>query len=345
MSQPSVAEQAAAYIGRDHAMSHHLIDNDLPCYVIDRLEAGSPRAGGGVHQYLFHLACELKPYRAPEQISKLLRHAVRDRGRFVPDREIDQAIRHSVLPSEGAGGNGEPRNRPKASACNFARIEAIAANGCRLADLREKSPFRLNDGALDAEGYLDLLFPGNPLLCCAWFWTDSKTRPREAWRGEAGELQFIVPSPMCALTGRTKDGKESAHTLENTGPRRYAVVELDLVAGDGRPETAMLERLRARSGLAVTDVCAAVLWHLAQFAPLCLVVWSGGKSLHGWFRCLGDDEKDIAEFLDLGIALGGCSSTKCRSQFVRLPEGTRRLKDGTTARQSVCYFNPTLLPS
>ena len=32
---------------------------------------------------------------------------------------------------------------------------------------------------------------------------------------------------MTSRTGRTQDGKESEHSLENTGPRRFLVIEQD----------------------------------------------------------------------------------------------------------------------
>ena len=37
----------------------------------------------------------------------------------------------------------------------------------------------------------------------------------------------LVPSPMIARTGLTQEGKESEHTMRNTGPRRFLVVEFD----------------------------------------------------------------------------------------------------------------------
>ncbi len=82
-------------------------------------------------------------------------------------------------------------------------------------------------------------------------------------------MQFIVPSPMMARTGLTQEGHESEHSLENTGPRRFLIIEQD-------------------SGPA--DEQAAVLLHLAQLAPLALAVHSGSKSIHGWF--LADDEPE-----------------------------------------------------
>ena len=40
-------------------------------------------------------------------------------------------------------------------------------------------------------------------------------------------MPLIVPSPMTAPMGRKKSGGLSAHTLDNTGPRKFLVVEFD----------------------------------------------------------------------------------------------------------------------
>ena len=81
------------------------------------------------------------------------------------------------------------------------------------------------------------------------------------WRDELAKRALIVPSPMSALTGRTKEGKESAHCLENTGPRRFLVVEQDpRLPADATED----EKQQA------ADEQAAVLMHLAERVPLAL---------------------------------------------------------------------------
>jgi hypothetical protein len=104
------------------------------------------------------------------------------------------------------------------------------------------------------------------------------------------------------------------------------------------------------------DQQAALLWHLAQFAPsLALVVYSGSKSAHGWFFCEGQPEDKIQRFFDYAVSLGADSRTWSRCQFVRMPDGKR--SDGKTSdalkiaavnnvpggRQAVLYFNPEVI--
>jgi hypothetical protein len=123
---------------------------------------------------------------------------------------------------------------------------------------------------------------------------------------------------MSAPTGKTKDGRTSAHALDNTGPRRFLVVEQD-------------------NGTA--DEQAGVLFHLASKAPLALAVHSGSKSIHGWFYCHGQPEERLRAFMRHAVEIGADHATWTRSQFVRMPDGTR----DNGKRQSFCFFNPEVV--
>jgi hypothetical protein len=120
---------------------------------------------------------------------------------------------------------------------------------------------------------------------------------------------------MTARFGLTQEGKESAHALSNTGRRWYLVIEQDR---------------------GTVDKQAAVLYHLAQQAPLALAVHSGSKSLHGWFYCLGQTEERLRIFMRDAVSLGADIATWTRSQFVRMPGGRR--EDGE--HQVVYFFYP-----
>jgi hypothetical protein len=148
---------------------------------------------------------------------------------------------------------------------------------------------------------------------------------------------------MSRLTGKTKDGRESAHTLDNTGVRRFLVVEFDFQPEKekrrGGSQATLFAQLEARGGT-THDLCAALLMDLAERAPLALVVHSGGKSLHGWFYCEGIPENRLEGFMQHAVELGGDSRTWLRSQFVRMPDGLR----SGGQRQVAYYFNPGVLP-
>jgi hypothetical protein len=177
---------------------------------------------------------------------------------------------------------------------------------------------RVEDNELYTEEIIDALFPGDPLLCVGRSNSEFATRSRSEWRGKLATLQLIVPSPMTARIGHTQDGKESAHTLETTGPRRLLVVEQDCGTADEQ---------------------AAVLLHLAERAPLAIAVHSGSKSIHGWFYCAGEVEEKLRRFMHYAVSLGADRATWTRSQFVRIPDGMR--ENGN--RQTVYFLNPGVL--
>jgi hypothetical protein len=287
---------------------------NLPDWLRD-LIASPPRAGEGVHGWLFRLARQLHAHFPAGEIVRLLETQVANCGRHVPRAEIVAAVQNALACAWQASGRAAPAQTvSKWPAVNQEQREAILRDGPGLADLWELSPVRLEDNDQHSEAIIDRLFPGNPLLCCGKSNSEFDTRLREDWRGQLASLQLIVPSPMNAITGLTKDGRESKHALNNTGARRFLVCEFDT----GTP-----------------DDHAALLLHLATFGPLVLAVHSGNKSLHGWFYCTGQSEDRLYRFMRYSIALGADHATWTRSQFVRMPDGTR----DSGKRQTVFYLN------
>jgi hypothetical protein len=167
---------------------------------------------------------------------------------------------------------------------------------------------------------LERLFPGNPLIWAAHSIAPERadTRHLNEWLPVAPLLQFVVPSPMISrdipAAGRSRRCKE------NTGERRFLIIEQDIGSFDDQ---------------------SAVLLYLARFAPLALVVHSGGKSLHGWFYVAHRSEEQRKDFMRLAVTVGADRATWCKRQPVRMPEGTR--SGGITQR--VLLFNPETLES
>jgi hypothetical protein len=220
---------------------------------------------------------------------------------------------------------------------DFELIEIIADAGASLVDLWEASPVRLDSNEPNSEEIISLLFPRNPLLCCGWTRHRFDTRPRNRWY-KLNDLQFIVPNPMTAPRGRTRDQKTSAHTLSNTGLRRFLVVEFDFDASGSAKEERLFAKLN-RQARDVRDLSAALLLHLAEKAPLALAVYSAGKSLHGWFYCGGVADERVCGFFEYALRLGADSANWSRSQFVRMPDGLR----DNGRRQTVYFFNPAVV--
>ena len=279
--------------------------------------APCPPAGSGVHTWLLSRANQCRwSGMTPDAAARLLRDGSVNCGRPVHAREIREAIckayaepgiparllPHWLRPST-------PR-WPERNAAQIARIVQSAG----LADLRAASSIQIEPDTPDAEGIVDQLFPGNPLVCVGRSSREFDTKPRDEWRGQLSNMQLLVPSPMTARTGLTKEGKVSAHALASTGQRRFLVVEFDTGSADAH---------------------AALLLHLAGFAPLVCAVHSGGKSLHGWFFVAGQPEDRVAAFFRYAVGIGADPALWTRSQFCRMPNGLR----DNGRRQTVHFLN------
>jgi hypothetical protein len=298
----------------------------LPQFVRDLLASPPPRSGG-LNLWLYRVARVLHPYRDSNEIINLLRAATA--GEPIKHGEIERAVerRKATAWKPGQPG-GSTRPTPAWPPVNVEQYQAIIRDKGGLVDLWEVSPVRFEDNTAHTEALIDALFPGNPLLCCGENNSEFNTCSREEWRGKLAALQLIVPNPMTARTGRTQEGKQSAHALETTGPRRFLVIEQD-------------------GG--TIDEQAAVLLHLMSRAPLALAVHSGDKSIHGWFYCVGQSEQKLRSFMHYAVALGADHAMWTRSQFARMPDGLRKggiREDGTREedkRQVVYYFNPEVI--
>jgi hypothetical protein len=294
-------------------------NDSLPRFVSDIL-ASPPAHGEGVHKWMFKTARYLHAFRTSEEIDEILRATLHGCGRRIPEREIRAAVidAHAVAWVPGEKQSVIYQSTwPKFSKEKYTLVTSDC-DAPTAADLWESSPVRYVEDKSYTESIIDYLFPHNPYLCCGYSSTVFESMRRYSWRGELEKQQFIVPTPCIAGTGLTKDGKVSAHCLDNTGPREYLVIEQD--AGN-------------------EDQQVAVIVHLSKFLPLCMVLSSGGKSLHAWFNCKGKDDHpngQLMDFMRTAVALGADDATWTKSQFVRMPDGLRE----NGKRQSVFFFNP-----
>jgi hypothetical protein len=288
--------------------------DQLPEFLQEMLRA-CPHTGEGVHTWLFKCARQLHAHMPAVEIINLLERMSASCGRPVPRREIVSAVRDSLECAWQPGNQSQSiQPSPRWPVVNQEQREAVIASRFGLVNLWELSNPRIDDCAAHTEWIIDTLFPGNPLLCCGKSNSEFDTKPREDWRGELSTLQFIVPSPMSVIIGRTKDGRHSKHTLDNTGPRRFLVCEFD--QGD-------------------IDAHAALLRHLAGYAALVSAVHSGAKSLHGWFNVTDQPEKKVLKFFRYAVSLGADTKMWTPSQFCRMPDGLR----DNGRRQRVFFLN------
>lgn len=312
----------------------------LPCSLQNRLY-GCPAAGSGVHGWLFRTAKGLHEHRVPAAaIIELLRSGARSCGRDVTDKEIADAVSNSLkvanLTIEGRRCQPAPNQSPWPKA-DIIRIRELVAVESSLYDLWERSPIRFDEGRSYTDEIIEVLFPGNPLLCCGQSNYQFATRRRETWHGHLKRLALLVPNPMLTVRGRTQEEKESEHTLASTCARVYLAVEFDFseFARDGQIPTqwAPLVRKWKELGISLADAGARLHIHLAKRLPLVAAVHSGGKSLHGWYAAFNRSEVQLRSFMNYAVSLGADRATWTRSQFVRMPDGTRE-----NGKRQVCYY-------
>lgn len=173
-----------------------------------------------------------------------------------------------------------------------------------------------------SEAVLRTLYAPGSLVCIGFSEKDFTTLPVERAIQWAPNIPFIVANTMTARLGLTTEGYWSKRSIGNACTpegRRFIVIEFD------GPET--LEQQAA--------MLSAL--HAPGEAELVLVVFSGRRSLHGWFdvSALSPDGK-LDAFM-YGVSLGCDRSLWDPSKLVRMPGGRR----ANGAAQPVLYWNPT----
>lgn len=314
----------------------------MPPWLLEKMR-NPPKAGAGIHGWLFSVARQLHAHLTPQQCIEALRISVMRCDRAVSVREITDAVTNSqgvawearevwehdpdvaIRPAGPVDGEVPVRTVdawPKLnSSARVIALERSREQVSGLADLWEKSPL-IPDG-FTSDDWMDALFPGNPYLCVARAHPrDSVTKRRDRLSWECSDMSYIVPSAMSRAIGARKDGRPSPRCLANTGPRQHLIVEFDDTAGQ--------------------DIHSTLLWSLHQVSqatggpPLVLAVHSGGKSLHGWFQVGDRDEESLRSWMAYAVQIGADPATWTRCQLVRMPAGTRH-RDQETIHQRVCY--------
>lgn len=296
---------------------------DFPKFLQDMID-NRPTAGGGVNKWIYRVARHLHAHMSALEMIAFFESRTRNCGREVTLKEITRQVSCSLATAwrrreDGAAPLPPQKNKPKWPECDFHKRQKIVDQCYGLADLWEESPRRFDDDLSHTEEIIDRLFPGNPWLCCGQSNNNCDTRHREDW-GDLSGFQLIVPNPMSARRGLTLDKKPSKRSLNNTGPRRFQVCEFDGGSFDEQ---------------------AAIILHLAEFAPLVLALHSGGKSIHGWFFVAGQSEEKIKRFFRYAVSLGADDATSSPVQLVRMPDGAR----ANGNRQTTYFFDPDLIPS
>ena len=292
-------------------------DRYIPPWLRELLLA-KPQKGGGLHQWVFRCVKALKSYMPESEIPALMEEVSQGADRDLT-REIGQALKYSrgygddvpVTPeNDGPRPVFPARAEPLLAACHPVGLDR----------LEEMSPMKFPG----VEESIDMLFPGNPLLCFATAPWSCAVRERNRWRGRVGQHPFMVPSAMTAFTGMNKSGRESARCLGNTGPKMYQVVEFDEKLAPGS-----LEQQAGR------------IMRLAKILRPAVILHSGGKSLHAWFPVWHLDGESQVQFFGAACLLGADPATWLRCQLVRVPGSLR----SAGVVQKCLYIDPDAFPT
>lgn len=279
------------------------------------------KRSSGLHTYLYHYAClcaeeEVDPNEAichmTECVGSLSYH------RDVPEREIRSAVEDAYSTVIG----GHPRNARALPRYDRDSAKIIYESyQITREDLMGDSPIPPPDSPSEVMTHL---FASDELVCIAKELKFAKTLPVRVWLEFDQELknyQFLVPHPMTSKKGETKDGRMSSRTVSNTGKRRRIVCDFDLPKAEMQP---------------------SLIVHLCEYCGQDpeLILTSGGKSLHAWWRIDDWPDEDIKTFEDEAARIGADpallgEARKC--QLVRLPAGTR--ENGNS--QSILFWNPS----
>jgi hypothetical protein len=306
-----------------------------------------------VHTWLAKAAWRMHGHFNNEEQIRALYWASQNCGRVLQPNEVERTVENINRRREG--GFSTQHFKPWSSPVPEETNKVVTRGPW---DLRSESPTKIDD-RLAAHDWLPRLFAPGSLLCVSWEivcygaqalepyivrrWS---TKQLESWTGKhkasCDEASLLVPNPASFTWHYTVDHRRSTKCNGMfSRSRLYLVVEFDLAekSRDGREDTVWAPWIRRwkKHGISIRGACAALLWHLSQYAPLVLAVWSGGKSLHGWFNVRTMSEEDQRSLMDYTAALGGDPATWTKCQLVRLPQGVR---GSNKARQTVEYFDP-----
>lgn len=279
------------------------------------------RKSCGLHNYLFHYAClcaeeEIGAQEAVCHMTECVEAL--SYYRDVPEREIVSAVESGYATVIG----GEGRSTPRHPQYERDAAEEIAASiGVTMEDLISDSPLPPPDSSAEA---LKKLFTPDEFVCMARDIKQSRTLPLNVWLEYDPELsnyQFVVPHPMTSKKGETKDGRPSTRSVSNTGKRRRVVCDFDLPKAEMQP---------------------SLIAHLSDYCGQDpeLILSSGGKSLHAWWRIDHWPDEDLHTFEEEAARVGADrallgEARKC--QLVRMPAGTR--SNGNP--QTILFWNPS----
>lgn len=268
----------------------------------------NPPEPGNTHAWLPRVAGGLRHLLDAGGCFRFLRHCCNTyvRHRTVPDSEIRAAVEFVYGRSRGAGPKpyAWPEPDPDLTARTILATHPLFDVG--------------RDPGLAPAQVLRRLFQPGELVCVGAESSSALIRPLEDCLADAHLQQFIVVNPMRGSRALNKEGQSSCRCQSNVLLRRHLVAEFDDLSVT-KPDQARL------------------ISKLATFLPLVLVVDSGGKSLHAWFRVEGVSVRDQARFFATACLLGADKSRWDSSGWLRMPGGLRVVQGLPSIQQRILH--------
>ncbi len=269
---------------------------------------------GGTHRWLAQIASGLRHVLSAELSFEFLRRCCDEFviHRLVPDSEIEAAVELAYAGGRPAHFNfgRHPVDWPERNPALIARVLAQPVGG-----------FDADGGVeLAARDVLPHLFRPGELVCAGRNAERAMVRPIEETVADAEWLQFIVVNPMRSRTAVNRRGKASTRCQNNTGMRRHIVAEFDDPALSKAQQSSLITSL-------------------ASFLPLVMVVDSGGKSLHAWYRVDRVNARDHVRFFCVACMLGADPTRWDICGWLRMPGGLRVVEGVPAVRQRVLHFS------
>ena len=279
----------------------------LPRHVLDFFK--EPIDEGNAHTWPLRAAIRLKKYMPREEVERIIpelfaKFAYRPAKRRECEDAIARAYAEEVTPRTPS--IPWPSADPEAALRVVEKVEPV---------------FGLR-GQFEPGEVLPTLFYEGERVCVGQDLMTAVHMTVDEVSAAAPGLQFIVPSPMAKPVGLTKAGKVSARCGDAVGARRHLIVEFD--CGYSLEQQTRL------------------LTYLGGFAPLRLVVASGGKSVHGWYWVEGMEDREIMRFFARAVWLGADPKMWAPWQWCRMPGG-RRFVGSEFRVQNILYFQEEIV--
>jgi hypothetical protein len=290
-----------------------------------------PSSGGrGFHGSFWEALLKLRNLVPEERAVELI--VERGASLGAPVSRLGGEIRRSarIAYSSTGGGSTDPLRRIFDVEPDLTLIENILHSQPQLTGLEAISPRPAPMNITTAEA-LEYLFPNPDTLLIVG--RKSSAEAAIVRRSASGleTCQQIVPNPARSACGYTKKREVNVRCDANILRRDWLVIECDFapVTDSGVP-TIFAPLFAEFPSHKPRDMGAAVIAYLRTIAPvpLRLAVYSGGKSIHGWFPATGRDPVILANFFAQAKLAGACNSTWTVSQYVRVPGGTAYKANG-----------------